>query len=113
MLQIELLQNQGVVIITPDRRLTESDFSRLSHPLDDPPQASSAKMSKLMICAKSFPGWEGVGAFCSHVRFVTGHQQRIERVAIVTDSGFLKFLPRIARYVVSPEIRQFAFSERD
>jgi hypothetical protein len=49
-----------------------------------------------MIYTKSFPGWENFGAFVSHIKFVGGHHRKIERIAAVTDSGFLKVMPSIA-----------------
>ena len=65
-----------------------------------------------MICAKAFPGWESFGALVSHLRFVKDHHRKIDRIAAVTDSEFLKIMPHIAKHFVSAEIRQFPSDER-
>jgi hypothetical protein len=66
-----------------------------------------------MLNAKSFPGWESFGALASHLRFVADHHRQIERIAAVTDSGFLKIAPRIAGHFLQPSIRHFDFSEKE
>jgi hypothetical protein len=45
-----------------------------------------------MIRTESFPGWESFGALVSHLKFVADHHRQIERIAAVTDSGFLKIV---------------------
>ena len=65
-----------------------------------------------MICAKAFPGWESFGALVSHLRFVKDHHRKIDRIAAVTDSEFLKIMPHVAKHFVSAEIRQFPSDER-
>lgn len=62
--------------------------------------------------AHSFPGWRNFGAFASHLRFVVDHHRDIERIAVVTDSGLLKVLPRLAAYFAQPTIRRFAPEEK-
>jgi hypothetical protein len=50
------------------------------------------------------------GAFVSHL--VIDHHRDIERIAVVTDSGLLKALPRVVAYFVKPTIRRFAPDEK-
>jgi hypothetical protein len=45
-----------------------------------------------MIHTESFPGWESFGAFVSHLKFVGDHHRQIERIAAVTNSGFLRIM---------------------
>ena len=66
-----------------------------------------------MVYTKSFPGWESFGALVSHLKFVADHHQKIERVAAVTDSGFLNIMPRIADHFVHAKVRHFNFEEKD
>ena len=66
-----------------------------------------------MIDAKSFPGWDSFGALVSHLKFVADHHRQIERIAAVTDSAFLKIVPRIASHFVQASIRHFDFNEKD
>jgi hypothetical protein len=62
----------------------------------------------LLIEARAFPGWDSFEAFVDHMKFVKGHQRKIRRVAIATDSTLLKLAPRIAEHFAQPEFRTFA-----
>ena len=66
-----------------------------------------------MIHAKSFPGWDSFGALVSHLKFVADHHRQIKRIAAVTDSGFLKIVPRIATHFVQADIRHFDFHDKE
>jgi hypothetical protein len=66
-----------------------------------------------MICAKSFPGWRNFEAFVSHLKFTAAHHRQIERIAVVTESGFLKIMPHIAGLLVQPKVRHFDLDEKD
>jgi hypothetical protein len=46
------------------------------------------------------------------MKFVRDHHRNIDRVAAVTDSTFLKIVPRIADHFAHPEIRVFASGEK-
>ena len=100
MIHFELLRDRNILIITPDGPLEETDFARLSKEVD-PFIASKGKLAGVMVYAKSFR----VGEF----RII----RKIERIAAVTDSGFLKIMPRIADHFVQAKIRHFDFEERD
>ena len=65
-----------------------------------------------MICAKGFPGWDSLAALVSHFEFVKDHHRKIERIAAVTDSGFLMIMPHIAKHFVAADVRQFASDKR-
>jgi len=112
MSQIERLPDRNIVVITPNGPLTDDDFVKLAQALD-PIIASHAKATGLMIHARSFPGWKSIGAFQAHMKFVGNYQRRIERVAVVTDSGFADLMAGIARHFVSPEIKRFDFNDKD
>jgi hypothetical protein len=44
-------------------------------------------------------------ALLPHLKFVGEHQQRVGRVAAVTDSEFLTIMPRIVAHFVSAEVQ--------
>jgi hypothetical protein len=112
MLQFELLRDRKILILTPDGPLEAADFERLAKEVD-PFIAATGNLAGVMVTTKSFPGWDSFGAVVSHLRFVADHHRRIKRVAAVTDSGFLKIMPRIADHFVEAEVRHFDFDERD
>jgi hypothetical protein len=112
MIHSELMRDRKILVITPDGPLQKADFEQLAREVD-PFIASHGSLDGLMICAKSFPGWDSFGAFVSHLKFVADHHRRIKRIAAVTDSGFLKIMPTIAQHFVQAKIRHFEFEEKD
>ncbi len=112
MIHFELLRDRRILIISPDGPLKSTDFEQLAKEVD-PFLASKGKLAGLMIYTKAFPGWENFAALVSHLKFVANHHQQIERIAAVTDSEFLKIMPRIADHFVHAEIRHFDYEEKD
>ena len=106
MLKFELLRDQKIVILRPEGPLAATDFEQLAKTID-PLIASSGKLTGILICARSFPGWATFGAMLSHLKFITDHHRKIERIGAVTESGFLKLLSRLASHLVAPDIKVF------
>jgi len=112
MIHFDLLHDRSILVVTPDGPLTKADFEKLASEVD-PFLASKGKLAGLMIYARSFPGWESFGALVSHLKFVADHHRKIERIAAVTDSEFLKIMPSIADHFVQAKIKHFDFEEKD
>jgi hypothetical protein len=110
MIHGELLRHRDIFAITPDGPLDKADFELLTEELGRF-LASNQKLAGIVIRTKSFPGWRSFGAFVSHLRFVAAHHRHIERIAVVTNSRFLKVIPHVASYVVRPKIKLFGFQE--
>lgn len=110
MLHSELLRDEGILILTPEGPLEKADFQRLAEEID-PYIEDKGKLHGLMIHAEAFPGWKDFGALVSHLKFVKNHHQKIDKVAAVTDSGFLAIIPRVARHFAHAEVRHFDASK--
>jgi SpoIIAA-like len=108
----ELLRDRSILAITPDGPLEKADFEQRASEID-PVIASEGKLAGIMICAKSFPGWRNFEAFVSHLKFIAAHHRQIERIAVVTESRFLKIMPHIAGLFVQPKVRHFDLDEKD
>lgn len=111
MLQLDLLEDEGIVTLAPHGPLEEADFERLSN-LVDPYIKAKGSLKGLLVDAASFPGWDGIGALVSHLKFVMGHHSKVRRVAIVSDSDLLKFAPHVAKHFVAADIRRFQANEK-
>ena len=111
MIEFELLRDRGLLILSPNGPLEKVDFERLVQEID-PYIAENGELRGLMVCVKAFPGWDSLGAFLSHLQFVRGHHQQVKRVAIVTDSEFLKVMPHIVKHFVSAQVRQFPLDQK-
>ena len=112
MLNVELLSDRGIAILTPEGKLEASDFERVRREID-PFIETHDRLNGLMVHAKNFPGWADFAALISHIRFIKDHHQDIRRVALVSDGGILKIVPVIAGHFAAAEIRQFSFDETD
>ena len=106
MITFELLRDKGILILSPDGPLKETDFERVAQEID-PYITANGKLRGIMIVAKAFPGWDSFAALTSHLEFVRDHHRKVARIAAVTDSEFLRIMPHIAKHFVSAEIRQF------
>jgi 6-phosphogluconolactonase len=110
-IQYEILPDSGVVIVTPISPLEKADFDKLAQAVD-PLIESQGRLNGLMIFAKDFPGWKDFGGLVSHLKFVKNHHRHIEKVAAVTDSGFLSILPLVASHFVGAEVRHFDYRDK-
>jgi hypothetical protein len=111
MIEFELLRDRGILIVSPNGPLAKADFARLAREVD-PFIAANGKLTGLMVCVTAFPGWNSFAAFLSHLGFVRDHHRKIDRIAAVADSAWLKVMTRISRYFVSPQVRQFPSNQR-
>jgi hypothetical protein len=111
MLSVALDQVNGVLVLTPNGKLRSSDFTEAAAPVDRYFE-THRQLNGVLVVADQFPGWEDIPAFSAHLHFVKERQDRIKRVALVSDSALLKVVPEVARFLVRPEVRHFASGER-
>jgi len=112
MLQIDLLEDEGIVTLAPRGPLDKADFERLAG-IVDPYIKAKGSLKGVMVDAASFPGWEDAGSLIAHLKFVMGHHDKVRRVAVVSDSEVLKLAPHIAKHFVAAEIHRFPAGEKD
>ena len=112
MLNHELRQTEGILIVRPEAPLESTDFQKLAREID-PYIEANGKLCGLLIDAASFPGWKDLAGLLAHLRFVKDHHRRIQRIAVVTDSGLLTLAPKIASHFVQADIRTFAHAQRE
>ena len=107
-----LMRAEGILIITPQSPLEASDFESLAKEID-PYIKDNGKLHGLMIDAESFPGWKDFASLVTHLRFVRDHHRKIEKIAVVSDSGFLSVAPKIASHFVQAQMRHFSRDQRE
>ena len=111
MLQYELLDERGILVVKPEGALCAEDFSALAAAVDAY-IGQRGELAGLAIDAPRFPGWENFAGQLSHLRFVRDHHRRIRRIAVVSDSTLLAVGPRIANHIVNAEVRSFGTADR-
>ena len=112
MIKARLLREDGILVVSPVDTLEATNFERLRL-LVDPYIEEHGELKGLLIDVETFPGWEGFSGMLSHLRFVHDYQQRINRVAAVTDNDILAILPQVADYFAAAEVRHFDYMDRD
>jgi hypothetical protein len=112
MVDHELREVEGILVLKPTGRLEAADFENLARRVD-PHIEANGKLHGLMLDAESFPGWEDFAALLAHLRFVRDHHRKIEKVAVVSDSTFLGVAPKVATHFVRADVRHFPRSQRD
>ena len=112
MLDHELLQPEGILILRPKAPLEAADFTKLGQEVD-PYIETNGKLHGIMVDAESFPGWKDFAALLAHLRFVRDHHRKVQKIAVVTDSSFLTFAPKIASHFVQAKVRHFSQAQRD
>ena len=106
MVHHELRRQEGILVVRPLGPLEAKDFAAMSQDADAYIE-SQGSLKGLMIVAEKFPGWEDVQGFVAHVKFVRDHHKKIKRIAFLSDSKFLEYVPQLADHFVRAEIKHF------
>ena len=112
MLKHDLFGDESILVLTPEAPLQAKDFEIITSKIDSYIE-QTGYLRGLMIQTESFPGWDNLAACLSHLKFIRNHHQKIEKVAEVTDSGFLAIMARISSHFIKAQIRHFPFEEKE
>ena len=110
MIQHELNEDDGILMVAPQGPLEADDFQALAAEVD-PFIERTGGLRGVLIEAEAFPGWDGFSGLTAHLRFVRDHHRLIRRVAVVSDSPVLSHLPQLANHFVAAEVRHFPRTE--
>jgi hypothetical protein len=110
-IQHDLDEANGILMLEPEGHLSAADFAELTRVVDQYLYAHG-RLNGLLIEAASFPGWEDFTALVSHLRFIRDHHRKIRRIAVVTDSKVLTLGPKLASHFVSAEVQTFPGAQR-
>jgi hypothetical protein len=86
------------------------DFETLSATVD-PWMRGKGELPGLVLHLRGLPRWASLGSLVRHVRFVVGHQGKLGRLALVTDTPVAGTLAAVADRVVHPELRTFGYPD--
>jgi hypothetical protein len=112
MIDYNLDAANSILYVRPKAALAADDFVQLAKAVDPHIEATGG-LAGLIIETPSFPGWESLGAFAAHFRFVRDHHKHIKKVAVVTDSSIGNVAERLASHFVSAEIKHFAAGQTE
>lgn len=110
MLDFSIMKPEGILVLKVHAALSVQDFSALGAAVDaylgDHP-----KLHGVLIHAKTFPGWDTLAGFGAHLDFIRQHYEKVERVALVTDSPMADVAQSFAKYFSAAQVRHFPFSQ--
>ena len=112
MLNYELRNDEGLLVLHPEGPLEAADFTALASQVDNYLEGHG-KLRGVLIHAKSFPGWKDFGALLAHLKFLKLHLKRIEKVAVVADGAIASIMPNIANHFVHAQVQHFEFARED
>ena len=112
MLNHELRQDDGVLVLRPEGPLEAADFTTLASHVDAYLERHGT-LRGVLIRAKSFPGWNDFGALLAHLKFVREHHRRIEKIAVVADGAFANIMPNIASQFIHAQVQHFDLTRED
>jgi hypothetical protein len=111
-LTFELRTDTGVLILRPHGELEVADFERVAAAVD-PYIDTHGELNGVVIIADHFPGWDDLGAFFAHLRFVRTHRRKLKHLAIVSDDHLLSVVPALASHLGVIEARHFPSQQAD
>lgn len=102
----------GILEARPTGPLSEDDFKSLGKELEILIR-DERTLNGLMIVTRDFPGYESFSDVLAHGEFIGEFRDRIEKVAVCTDSVVAGLLPVIGKVFTEAEVRKFDYEERD
>ena len=112
MLEYSIMKPEGFLLLKPTALLSRADFVGLTR-LVDAYLADNTTIHGVLIHAETFPGWDSFAGFSAHMQFVRNHHQKIERIALVTDSAVAGVAEALGKHFIAAEFRRFPFAEYD
>ena len=109
---VRLQAEHGVIVVDVDQPLRREDIDAIAAEVDGWLTEHDA-LPGLVLHAHGFPGWENLSGLLHHLRFVAGHQSRVERLALVLDAPGLDIAARLAGTLLHPEVRHFPVAAKD
>ncbi len=106
----ELLPEPGVLVVRPNRKLNAGDIEAVDATVDAWLKTGRS-LKGVVIHATSFPGWESVGSFLRHARFVRERGEEIQRIALVVNGKLPELVATIAERLVNARVRHFPYQE--
>ena len=106
--------DSGILTVEPasDSALSEDDFEAIGKVIKKYLEDHD-KLPGIMIRTRRFPGWQSLGALFAHLKFVSRINDRIGRIALVTNSAMGSFADHIFDPLMRAKIRQFDFDQND
>jgi len=108
-----ILPDSGVLVIEPQQRLGIEDFDAIELTVDSWLESHDGELRGIVIHSRDFPGWESIGAFFRHVRFLRDHQNRVHRIAVAANSRIAEIARKLGERLLEAEVKHFDYDAFD
>lgn len=111
---IKLDADSGILTLEPaaDTALSEDDFEAVGKTIGDY-ITDHARLRGILLQSRKFPGWQNLGALFAHLKFVNSVHDRIDRIALVTNSPVGSFADHVLDPLMLAKVRRFDYDQRD
>jgi len=109
-IHVELLKDEGIVILEPTKPLNQKDFEYVNS-IVNPYLEQHKELKGVIIRTKQFPGWDSLASIKAHFEFIKTHHEKTKKLAFVTDSSLITAFEHIAKFVVHPEVKEFDYNQ--
>lgn len=100
----------GVLLLDVKNSLNAEDFAVISS-IIEPYYAAHGELGGIIINSKKFPYWDGARNRREYVQFASENHYKFKKAALCMGGFFVKFLVKIARGRVHPEVKMFRFKK--
>jgi hypothetical protein len=104
MIHTELILANVIKIVVPEK-LEAEDFRQIAPQIDT--MIKEHGQIRLLIDASGFNGWSNIDAFEKHAAFIKEHQQKVERIAVITAHEWQHWLIGAVRVFVHPQVKAY------
>lgn len=113
-IDIQLDDQLGVLVLQPTagKALSEDDFEAVGKAVGHY-LLEHDRLRGILIHSRSFPGWQSVGALFAHLKFVNAVHNKINKIALVTDSPIGTFADHVLDPLMLAKVRTFGYDARD
>ncbi len=113
-IDITLDADAGILVLEPvaDTALSEDDFEAVGQAIGNYLKDHD-RLRGILIHSRKFPGWQSIGALFAHLKFVNAVHDKIDRIALVTNSPMGTFADHVLDPLMLAKIRKFDYDQRD
>ena len=109
---VQRRDDDGVIVVEIDQPLRREDIEAIAAEVDGWLR-EHRELPGLVLHTHGLPGWENLSGLLHHIRFVAGHQGRVQRLALVVDAPGLDIAARLAGTLLHPDVRHFPVAAKD
>jgi len=112
MLDYSVMKPEGILVLKPHAPLSKEDFSGVSAAVNAY-MGDHERLHGVLIESKEFPGWQDFDGFTAHMHFVRDNHEKVERIAVVTDSALAPIAETLGNHFTSAEVKRFPYGEQE